>query len=396
MNHSKHSITLLLIAASAYGTSAGAIIRCELNGQPINISNGNELAGQSGLVRCREEDTGHLQREQTLQNGKFIGLERMFDREGRLQRERTVNERGNSQGRVAEFWPSGQLRREETADNGRTQGAVRRFDATGRVERVAFHGDGRELFSVEYNAKGQPTRLLCPRASVLPEDRKLCGFDGATDTVLHAESGARTAQQRYDQGRLLSATEWTADGIVAAQQLVVDGRRVHKSFTTEGGKSVLREERVFGPDERTLRDTRGPLLSIKRYGASGQLIEQRRFAEGREVQVERWYLNGAVRERSIWGGTGGQARWVRELHRDDGTLARREQLDKDQWPVGIQQNFHENGRLAVEEQYSAPDARGRTRLTARKQWDEAGKLVADDTILEDGSRQRKTVGGLDS
>ena len=255
--------TIFFIAVSAYGSSAEAIIRCELNGKPINISNGAETAGQSGLVRCREEDTGHLQREQELRDGKFVGLERMFDREGRLQRERTVNERGNSHGRVAEFWPNGQVRREETADNGRTQGAVRRFDATGRVERVSFHGGGQELFYVETNSKGQPTRLFCPRTSVLPEDRKLCGFDGATDTLLHADNGAKTAQLHYDQGRLLNATEWTRDGIVAAQQLVVDGRRVHRSFTTEGGKSVLREERVFAPDERTLRDTRGSLFSAK-------------------------------------------------------------------------------------------------------------------------------------
>lgn len=387
--------TIFFIAVSAYGSSAEAIIRCELNGKPINISNGAETAGQSGLVRCREEDTGHLQREQELRDGKFVGLERMFDREGRLQRERTVNERGNSHGRVAEFWPNGQVRREETADNGRTQGAVRRFDATGRVERVSFHGGGQELFYVETNSKGQPTRLFCPRTSVLPEDRKLCGFDGATDTLLHADNGAKTAQLHYDQGRLLNATEWTRDGIVAAQQLVVDGRRVHRSFTTEGGKSVLREERVFAPDERTLRDTRGSLLSAKRYGASGQLIEQRSFADGREVQVERWYLNGSVRERSTWTGAGEQARVQREMYRDDGKLARREQLNAEQWPVGTQQAFHDNGRLAIEEQYSAPDARGRTRLTARKQWDETGKLVADDTILEDGSRQRK-AGGLDS
>ncbi len=391
----KYLIAPVLIAASAYGTSASAIIRCELNGQSINISNGAELAGKTGLVRCREDSTGQIQREQELQNGRFMGLERMFDREGRLQRERTVNERGNSHGRVVDFWPDGKVRREETADNGRTQGAVRRFDASGRVERVSFHGDGQELFYVEYNAKGQPTRLLCPRASVLPEDRKPCGFDGATDTLLYAESGARSAQLRYEQGRLLGATEWASDGIVSAQQLVVDGRRVHRSFYTEGGKSVLRDERVFAPDERTLRDTRGQPLSTKRYGASGQIIEQRSFADGREVQVERWYLNGSVRERSVWSGTGEQARLLREMYRDDGKLARREQLNKDQWPVGAQQAFHENGRLAVEEQYSDPDARGRTRPTARKQWDETGKLVADDTILEDGSRQRKP-GGLDS
>ena len=389
----KFAITTIFIAASAYGTSASAIICCELDGKPINVSNGAELAGRSGLVRCKEEATGHIQREQELRGGKFLGQERIFDREGRLLRERTMNERGNSHGRVVEFWPNGQVRREETADNGRTQGAVRRFDANGRVERVSFHDDGQEVFHVEYNGKGQPARLLCPRASVLPEDRKLCGFDGVAETALHAESGARSAQLRYEQGRLLHATEWTTDGTMSAQQLVIEGRRVHRSFYTEGGKSVLREERIFTPDERTLRDTRGQLHSTRRYGASGQIIEQRSFADGREVQMERWYLNGALRERSVWSGTGEQARLLRETYRDDGTLARREQLNAEQRPQGTQQAFHTNGRLAVEEQYGASDARGRTRLTARREWDEAGTLMADDIILEDGSRQRKAGAG---
>src|SRR5690606_41421272 len=54
---------LILIAACAYGTSAQAIIRCELNGQAINVSNGADLAGKSGLVRCRDDNTGQIQRE---------------------------------------------------------------------------------------------------------------------------------------------------------------------------------------------------------------------------------------------------------------------------------------------------------------------------------------------
>ena len=59
----KFAITTIFIAASAYGTSASAIIRCEIDGMPINVSNGAELAGRSGLVRCKEEATGHIQRE---------------------------------------------------------------------------------------------------------------------------------------------------------------------------------------------------------------------------------------------------------------------------------------------------------------------------------------------
>lgn len=388
---------LLLLALGTCATGAHAIIRCEFNGKSVNPSNGAETAGLTGLLRCRDESTGQLQREQELKDGKYLGRERFFDREGKLTRERSVNERGNSQGRVAEFWPNGQLKREEFAENGSTVGAVRRFDANGRPERLSFHAAGQEQFVIEYNAAGQPTRLQCPRASVLPEDRKPCGFEGATDTSLYTGSGAKTGQARYDQGRLLQSTDWTNDGVLAQQMLYKEGRRVHRSFFTEGGKSVLREERIFAPDEpqRFLRDTRGPLHSLRRFGSTGQLIEQHGYADGREVLLERWYLNGAARERSTMTGTAEATRIQRELRDDEGRLTRRELLTEQQQRTGIQQQFHANGRMAQEDRYTAPDSRGRTRLEARRQWDESGKLMADDTILEDGSRQRK-AGAIDS
>lgn len=388
--------TLLLIAASAISTGAWGLQRCEVDGRPVNPANGAETAGLTGLMRCRDADSGQLQREQELRNGRFVGLERFFDREGRLLRERTVNERGNSHGRVAEFWPSGQLKREETADNGRAQGAVRRFSEQGRLERLAFHAEGREQFVLEYNAVGQPQRLQCSATSLFDEDRQPCGFaSGATDTVLYSARGTKAAQVRYDRGRLLSSTVWDADGVVTAEQLREQGRRVHRSYSNEAGRSVLREERIFDADDLALPDRRGPLASLRRWGASGQLTEQRGFAGGREVALERWYLNGAPRERSTVRGEGDQVRIAQELYGDDGRLAERRQLTRDQQPTGPQQAFHPRGRVAREDTYGPPDARGRTRLLSRKEWDEAGQPTADDTFLEDGSRQRK-AGGLAS
>ena len=368
-----------------------------MNGKPVNPSNGAETAGLTGLLRCREEDTGKLQREQELQNGKYLGLQRHYDREGRLQRERRVNERGNSQGRVAEFWPNGQLRREEFAENGRTQGPVRSFTEQGKLERLSFHADGRERFSVEYNAAGQPTRLMCPAANVLPEDRKPCGFGGAAETVLYTASGAKAAQVRYDQGRLLASTEWNADGLPAVQMLFENGRRVHRRYSSENGKAVLREERIYeAAADRPLASRSGALAQTRQWGASGQLVEQRTYAAGRETLVERWYLNGAQRERTTLVAEGPAARILRELYRDDGRIARRERLTADERPTGVQQYFHDNGRIAMEEDYGEPDARGRTRPQTRKEWDESGRLLADDVLLEDGSRQRKAGGGASS
>lgn len=259
--------TLLLIAASAISTGAWGLQRCEVDCRSVNPSNGAETAGLTGLMRCRDVDSGQLQREQELRNGRFVGLERFFDREGRLLRERTVNERGNSQGRVAEFWPSGQLKREETADNGRTQGAVRRFSEQGRLERLAFHAKGREQFVLEYNAGGQPQRLQCPATSLFEGDRQPCGFTGgATDTALYSARGTKAAQVRYDRGRLLSSTVWDVDGVVIAEQLREQGRRVHRSYSNEAGRSVLREERIFDADDLALPDRRGQLVSLRLWG----------------------------------------------------------------------------------------------------------------------------------
>lgn len=386
----------LLIAALAISTGAEAIIRCEMNGKPVNTNNGAETAGLTGLLRCREEDTGRLQREQELRDGKYLGMERFFDREGKLTRERSVNERGNSQGQVREFWPNGQVKLEEVAENGETRGVVRAFAQSGKPERIGFVRDRQTVFSLEYNEQGQINRLQCPTTSVMAEDRKPCGFEGRTDTVLFGNKGEKSGQRTFDKGRLLEAINWQTDGSLASQQLFDGGRRVHRNYSAQGnssGKAVLREERVYEADDNVLNATRGKLLSIKLWGASEQITEHRRFADGREVALERWYLNGAIKERSATTGTGAEARLQRESFNDAGALVRREKLvagrDYGGDYTGVQQAFHDNGKLAVEDTWSNPDDRGRTRLIARKQWDETGRLVADDEILEDGSRKRK-------
>ena len=386
----------LLIAALALSTGAEAIIRCEMNGKPVNTNNGAETAGLTGLLRCRQEDTGQLQREQELRDGKYLGIERFFDREGKLTRERSVNERGNSQGQVREFWPNGQVKLEEVAENGESRGVVRAFAQSGKPQRIGFVLDRQTVFSLEYNEQGQINRLQCPTTSVMAEDRKPCGFEGRTETVLFGNKGEKSGQRTFDKGRLLEAINWQTDGSLASQQLFDGGRRVHRNYSAQGnssGKAVLREERVYEADDNVLNATRGKLLSIKLWGAGEQITEHRRFADGREVALERWYLNGAIKERSATTGTGAEARLQRENFNDAGVLVRREKLiagrDYGGDYTGVQQAFHDNGKLAVEDTWSNPDDRGRTRLIARKQWDETGRLLADDEILEDGSRKRK-------
>jgi len=261
--------------------------------------------------------------------------------------------------------------------------------------------DRQTVFSLEFNEQGQISRLQCPTTSVVADDRKPCGFEGRVDTALYSAAGEKTGQRLYDNGRLLEATSLQADGKLASQHLFEGGQRVHRSFSSQGsaqGKSVLREERVFEADTNLLSATRGKLLYTKLWGANEQITEHRRFADGIETMLERWYLNGAMKERTSTSasttGNTADARLQRESFNDAGVLVRREQLVKaareyDRHYTGVQQAFHDNGKLAAQETWSEPDDRGRTRLVARKQWDETGRLLADDDILEDGSRKRK-------
>lgn len=396
---------------------AAASPRCELGGKPVNPYNGQETAGLTGVLRCTVPETGKLANERELRAGKFIGQERFYDPEGRLQRERTINERGNTDGFEKEYWPNGKLRSESAATNGAARGLSRSFFETGQQQRASFTLDGQALVSMSWDPQGNLLNLSCPQTSVLPEDRKVCGFDGKVQTTLF-QNGKRREVLTIEQGKVLAATTYragqlnqgiraqgvsTADNEVVWAEMAFKGeQRWHRVYNTEGTadrKNVLREERLYEPgrnflgDAHRLTSSAGRLQWSKAWGANEQLTEHIRYANGLPVLTERWYLNGAIREKITVTPENGGSKMVRESYDDAAHISSvqttfaigsaREQR------VGIQKTFHENGQTAMEETYSPLDERARTRLVARKQWDEAGKLLADDEILEDGSRKRR-------
>ena len=362
-----------------------------MNGKSVNPNNGFETATLTGLLRCRDEDSGKLQREEELRDGKYIGLQRFFDRNGRLERERSVNERGNSQGIEKQFWPNGQVKSEATSDDGQTKGVTRRYFERGTIERIGFYQDRQAVLEISFNADGSYYELRCPATSTIAEDRKPCGFAGKTETVLQSAAGKRRALQSWEQGRLLALITYRDEGSVVSEMRFDQGRRVHRTFTVDGagGKNVLREERVYEQGDQPLNSTAGRLQTSKQWGTNGQATEVVRYSEGKPVHTERWYLNGALKEKSTVTGSGNAARTQREKFTDDGKLVSREALTAEGSATGLQQYFYGNGKLRREDIYGEADARGRARMLARKEWDETGKLTADDEILEDGSRKRK-------
>lgn len=395
--HQHRLLSRLLFTALAamLSLSAHAIVRCELNGKSVNPNNGNETAGLTGMLRCKDENTGKLQREEELRDGKNIGIQRFFDRDGNISKERTVNERGNTQGLDKQFWPNGKLKSEESADNGQTQGVTRQFHESGSIRRIAFVQNREEVLEMAFNPDGSYNDLRCATSSLVAEDRKACGFAGKSDIVLSNAAGKRRGLQTWEQGKLLVYVSYRDDGSVERDMRFEQGQRQHRSYygsadtSHADGKPQLREERVYEAGDQTLRATQGPLLSHKQWGSSGQLTLHARYNAGRLSSTERWFLNGARKEKSSMTGSDSTTRTLRESYTDDGKLYSRETLDADNAPVGLRQFFHPNGKLAREDNYAQATNRGRARLISRKEWDESGQLTADDELLEDGSRKRK-------
>ena len=144
---------------------AQAARSCELNGQQVTTSNGNTTAGKTGLIRCRDAEGGPVVREEELQNGKFVGVVRRF-REGVLEHEHSVNEKGNREGRAREFaatpGTTNPMLRDETLRNGSTVGLARTWLANGTLKRVSFHGDdGREQAIAEFTPQAKIADLRC-------------------------------------------------------------------------------------------------------------------------------------------------------------------------------------------------------------------------------------------
>ena len=400
----------LLAAFCIVASAAWAVPRCEVNGKTVNPFNGSTTETLTGMMRCKEETTGLPTSEQELRGGVFMGLSRFYDSKGNIQRERMINERGNTDGFEREFWPDGKLRSESHQNNGSTRGASRWFFETGKTDRVSFTLDGQVLASLAWDRDGNLISALCSQASVLPEDSMLCGFEGKVQTALF-QNGKRRELRTMEQGKILAATTYrpvsrqfaaTDAEVVVGELAFQNGQRWHRVYNTEGaanGKNVLREERMYEPGRNSqgsdyaVTSGSGRLQWSKAWGANKQMIEHIRYTNGQPNATERWYLNGVMKEKITIAQDGGGSRSVRESFDDDGKMTERQStiafgVNRDQL-TGLQQSFHANGKVAVEDTYSKPDEQGRTRLVARKKWDQNGKLRSDDQILEDGSRKRR-------
>lgn len=375
---------LCLVAALTAAGAAHAVQDCELNGQSVNPSNGNTTAGKTGLMRCKDRDSGELQREQELKNGVFMGIVRFYDK-GKLVKEHSVNERGNMDGRAREFSPTGQLLRDATYENGRERGLMRTFHPNGQLNLAIFYANpGGERASAEFTAQGQLAGLRCgdqPLLAPALDDAKLCGFAGSQPSVveLFDARGRLRGRMQWAQGKRLRNESLHDNGKPAVVEVIAGNQRTEQRFSAEG---IKRADAVW------LITERGRIKQVEQtYSETGTLVREQRWSpEGDPVSDKSFYLNGQPREQSVFSGEGEAGAMESTRFHDNGQRAsvgryatppRGRQL-----PTGTHQRFDENGTVVGESVY---DARGR--VTRERVWDDAGKLVRDDEVFEDGSRK---------
>ena len=399
MLRSLASSTGLALAAACFAAPALAVQVCELNGQPVNPNNGYTTEGKTGLMRCRDGEAGPVVREQELQRGKFMGVVRTF-KDGVLEREHHVNERGNQDG-LAREWSRAEaggkpvLIKEETYRDGRNTGLARSWYPSGQLKRVAGYGDDdREQAVAEFTPQGQLAELRCATRPMLGsdfDDKTACGHAGAASTVtLYASKGQPRARVSLERGeRKKSETLWDNGAVRELMEVTANGG-VERSFAADGTKRhELQWLTLAG--ERPRRIT----TLEQEFHESGKLVHERRWRAGERggelVSEASWYLNGQPRQRTEFvGADGGTLRRETRFHDNgkkafEGAWRVAANGGRDELPTGAHQSFDAEGRLRGERSY---DERGRVKR--ERELDERGTVLRDDEVFEDGSR--KAVG----
>ncbi len=388
---------VLAAALAALAPPVLAVDRCELNGESVNPNNGNTTAGKTGLMRCRDGDSGRLRREQELKGGVFMGVERWFDDDGGLAREQRINERGNRDGLARDYvrgtgGARPALVREQTYRDGNAVGIARAWYPGGTLERVTFYGDdGNEQASAQFTREGRLYELHCgPRALLAPhaDDARWCGHAGAaSEVVLYDGKGEPKAKLVHERGERRKSEFLGTGGIVREQRETNSSGGVERSFYESGTKRRELQWVALGGERK------GRVSTLEQeFHESGKLVHEKRWKAGERggelVSEQHWFLNGQPRDRTEYASAEGRTQRSVTTFHDNGRkstegLWRSAASGRgDSQPTGSHKVWDSDGRLRGESVY---DERGR--LTRERALDESGQLVRDDEVFEDGSRK---------
>lgn len=359
----------VLLGAGWLAPAAAAVIDCELDGQPVNVSNGATTAGRSGLLRCVDRDSGRLQREEQYVDGRPLGYRKLIDHEGNVVIG-AVNDKGNRDGPHTTTAPDGTVRAEELYRDGTRVGLSRRFDAQGRLRRITFDEPPRSsIATMAFTADGRLSELRCAAAPRLPDDLGPCGFDGEATVELFDERGTMTARVTHLNGRRIGFTTFLASGVPGTSERL-EGSTLTRTVHFPDGEPRL---------VTVLQD--GRRRSENEFARGGQRLRETLWDDAGRTGETQWYMNGSLKRREQRQGFEGAPALAVEDYWDTGQLRLRGSFDGRGRPLGMHQWFRESGTLGSERLYQ------KGVLVQRRDFDEQGRAVLEEEYFEDGSRK---------
>jgi antitoxin component YwqK of YwqJK toxin-antitoxin module len=361
---------------------------CDIAGESVSPNNGSTTAGKTGLMRCRDRESGVVVREREIKNGVFMGAVRYYTDKGELQREHSVNERGNRDGVAREF-NGKQLMLEENMRNGSRVGITRRWHTSGALQRVTFYGDdGREQAYAEFTPQGKLRDLRCaaqPQLAPHADDAAWCGHKGGAGTVtLHADDGRLVGSLVHEHGERRRSEVLHANGKPREQVETSAAGGVERSFFDSGTK---RRERQW-----VTKDKRRITTLEREYHESGTLVRERQWqpaADDRASELvleQQWYLNGQPRAKQAYERSGEQQLRHDTRFHDNGRVSFEGRWllsgRYDEQARGVHKSFDPDGKLRLERHY---DERGH--ISRERTFDASGQVERDDAVFQDGSRK---------
>lgn len=275
------------------------------------------------------------------------GVRRQYDGEGRLLREFQVDAAGNLQGDLREFYPTGTVRYQMAHENGRRMGLEKLFRMDESLSRIAWiDANGRERAAASFLADGRLSSLQCADQPLLEEwDRQWCGFSGLSDVTLYGDYGP-VAQERWLHGQLQRRDALDDWGRLRSSFQLIDGQQLTVHYFPNGqlqAESAFRwRKRQSGENLREGHE--------RAWAQSGQLERETVWKDGQVISSTLWYPNGELKERRFMkrvNGPAAQPLLRVEQYWENGNLSYRG-TQRDGVGVGSHKRFDEQGRLLLE------------------------------------------------
>jgi len=418
------AIALFLIGAAS---PAMASESCEVDGKPINLSDGSATATLTGLVRCHDDDhkpTRELPYKNGKQDGWYKDLRALWGHGPNFIEYRA----GEKTGCRKVFSKAGAVIEEATCGDGHPL-IEKYFWPSGKLKQLATHrsGSDEDVFRVRYDEQGRISELSCgstaewragtPRCRYAHQSTVVTTYypDGKVKAVWPFKDGLLDGREERHQpsGGLEETTEYRA-GVRAGVVQSFDAHGQLQRATTFEDKVRNGPEKTFfaqGQLASLLDWSHDQLTRARIYYQNGKLrLDLRR--DGEQVMAQGYWDLGTIQFEGQYRVQGDDAFFgavQREL--PDSVLSLDDWLDyggRGMVPVQVQQTFFESGKVSGMAHYDGAGKRQGTEvayypdgklaleatyendvLAAKKEYDKAGTLTLDETYFPDGSRKSK-------